>query len=261
MKTNFLLTVLIFTFLTTSAQIVYTDVSVTLNGPSGTHSMDFNADGIMDFNISITSFAAYDTLCYSITIISYNDNLVTSFNSPDKSWAPCHYPANTTFDETFDWRNFSHGGTMALGHYCTSWYFGCFQGAIDRYIGVKFTDTHGSYYGWIRVDVSPDSDWITIKDIAYNSNGNPITSSPFANSNLQGTNSVCFDIYPNPAKDIINIVSTSDIFTVEIYNILGQKMLSEENKNSLNISKFQSGTYFIKISQKGQDTYKKFVVY
>ena len=68
MKTNFLLTILLFTFLTTSAQIVYTDVSVTLNGPSGTHSMDFNADGIMDYNISISSFAAYDTLCYSITI-------------------------------------------------------------------------------------------------------------------------------------------------------------------------------------------------
>lgn len=57
-------------------------------------------------------------------------------------------------------------------------------------------------------------------------------------------------LYPNPTKDIVNIESTENIDKVEIYNILGRKIM-EENINAfnsdINISSLPKDIYFLKI--------------
>jgi len=60
-------------------------------------------------------------------------------------------------------------------------------------------------------------------------------------------------IYPNPANDLIN-VEINDLTnypkTVELYNVLGQKLLNftpAENKFSVPLSAVSSGTYYLKI--------------
>ncbi|WP_300675063.1 T9SS type A sorting domain-containing protein [Soonwooa sp.] len=53
-------------------------------------------------------------------------------------------------------------------------------------------------------------------------------------------------IVPNPAQNNI-LISTSDkVSSVEIFNLLGQILITEKNTN-INISKLQTGTYFVKI--------------
>jgi hypothetical protein len=58
-------------------------------------------------------------------------------------------------------------------------------------------------------------------------------------------------IYPNPAIDIINVQTNSDNGTVEIFDITG-KQISSNNYTSkmfqLNISAFPAGTYYAVIS-------------
>lgn len=62
-----------------------------------------------------------------------------------------------------------------------------------------------------------------------------------------------FAVYPNPAKDFVTISSkTEPISTVEIYNVLGQKVLDQNFKETLseniNISNLQAGMYVMKIN-------------
>lgn len=58
-------------------------------------------------------------------------------------------------------------------------------------------------------------------------------------------------IYPNPAKDYINIIGENNL-TIDIYNSLGQKIYSKECENStiIETSDWTSGLYFVKINNR-----------
>ena len=65
----------------------------------------------------------------------------------------------------------------------------------------------------------------------------------------------CFDIYPNPAQDIIYIEG-ENIGLVEMYNAYGQRVFIDENVDKINVRNYPSGIYVIKV----RDTMKKVVV-
>ena len=70
-------------------------------------------------------------------------------------------------------------------------------------------------------------------------------------------------VYPNPVKDVLNVQSSLTIQEVQVYNIVGQMVLSQAangNKLTLNTSGLTSGVYNLKV--KVQDGYinKKIVV-
>jgi hypothetical protein len=71
---------------------------------------------------------------------------------------------------------------------------------------------------------------------------------------------VDFSLYPNPAKDQLNISSGSEITQVEIFNQLGQLVFSQVVKNeffNMNTSGFNSGIYYVKITtEEGMATRK-----
>ncbi|GAA4238261.1 hypothetical protein GCM10022291_28060 [Postechiella marina] len=55
-------------------------------------------------------------------------------------------------------------------------------------------------------------------------------------------------LYPNPAQNILNISSKNKtVSKVEIYSILGSKVLEIKNQNSINISQLNRGIYISKI--------------
>ena len=66
------------------------------------------------------------------------------------------------------------------------------------------------------------------------------------------------NLFPNPAKDVLNI--SSEAALVEVFNILGQKVVSQNNTSSLNVSGLASGSYIAKIqSASGAIITKKFI--
>lgn len=77
-----------------------------------------------------------------------------------------------------------------------------------------------------------------------------------------------FEIYPNPANDILNLdfgsLTTSGIAQTEVYDLAGKKILSQQILPSgvvrLNISGIADGLYLIRISSGDNTTIKKFVV-
>ena len=69
-------------------------------------------------------------------------------------------------------------------------------------------------------------------------------------------------LYPNPTSDVLTI-SNIENATIEIYNLLGQVMTTKtnsSNQETIDVSGYRSGTYFIKISNQELTTTKKFVV-
>ena len=71
-------------------------------------------------------------------------------------------------------------------------------------------------------------------------------------------NNVHMDIFPNPAVDRLNITLSKNAEIV-VYNIMGQKVMSQEGHagaNSINVSSLTSGVYFVNA---GSDT-QKFIV-
>ncbi|MCF6366823.1 MAG: T9SS type A sorting domain-containing protein [Bacteroidales bacterium] len=73
-------------------------------------------------------------------------------------------------------------------------------------------------------------------------------------------------IYPNPAKNFINIIVSNEFsaFDIEITDVLGKKVCEKPNiKNTfkqIDISGFKSGTYFIKVKTKNKYYTEKLIV-
>ncbi len=67
-----------------------------------------------------------------------------------------------------------------------------------------------------------------------------------------GSSSIAATLYPNPASGIIHISGPEKIYAIEIYDLLGQKVLSEnyggELKVSLDLSAYAAGMYSVKLN-------------
>jgi hypothetical protein len=66
--------------------------------------------------------------------------------------------------------------------------------------------------------------------------------------------------YPNPVTDFLNLTSDENINEVNVYNFLGQNVLSTEiraNESRLDLSKLSDGTYIVKANgNKGQKVFR-----
>jgi hypothetical protein len=69
-----------------------------------------------------------------------------------------------------------------------------------------------------------------------------------------------FEIYPNPADNYLNIDTNENISEVNIYNVIGVKVYSEQNFNgTIDLSEFNDGVYFIRINTEKGDITKRFI--
>ena len=66
-------------------------------------------------------------------------------------------------------------------------------------------------------------------------------------NSVEGNVFATADVYPNPASGFVNLSSDKD-FSVEMYNLMGQKVLCNSEKSTsfaMDISDIQSGIYFV----------------
>lgn len=110
-------------------------------------------------------------------------------------------------------------------------------------------DPETTYYVFIRSQCDEvGSDW---EMITFTTEEEPVNG--IADSSFKG-----FKYYPNPANDILQLSSVSNIDNVEVYTITGQLVLQQSVNNTevqLNISKLQAGAYFL-IAYSGNETKK-----
>ena len=71
-----------------------------------------------------------------------------------------------------------------------------------------------------------------------------------------GGNTEKITIYPNPATDLINfsLPQNTSIRSVEICNLLGRKIYSQNNLNAISLSGFENGIYIVRIVDENDDS-------
>ena len=93
-----------------------------------------------------------------------------------------------------------------------------------------------------------------------NVNGSP---NAINNSELSTENSIidAIIVYPNPVKNSLYIGGHNDRFDVEVYSILGQKIMAIKTTNQVNLSSFDHGMYVLKIKTKTATIIRKILKY
>ena len=102
--------------------------------------------------------------------------------------------------------------------------------------------TGNSALSCIQIDAGftpPTNDWFKDTSTNYNSNCSSLSVNDFNFKNE-------INMYPNPVKDILFIESNQQIKAVEVYTLLGKKVLVKSDTNNINISNLNAGIYLIK---------------
>ena len=71
-----------------------------------------------------------------------------------------------------------------------------------------------------------------------------------------------FELYPNPVREILHIMTPLQIHKVSVVNMLGQEVMRQfGNNNSLKVSNLMPGLYILKtLHENGLDTTRKFII-
>ncbi len=119
------------------------------------------------------------------------------------------------------------------------------------------TDEPNSH-GFIAYKIKPKSTVVlgdniaNVADIFFDFNEAIITNTvttEFVNTlSVADFNTDIFSVHPNPTTDILNIESRNSIQKLEVFNNLGQQVLYQLESSTINVSKFETGLYFIKIT-------------
>lgn len=69
-------------------------------------------------------------------------------------------------------------------------------------------------------------------------------------------------IYPNPAKDILNVEIPKEVknFNFEIKDMSGRLISTHENETAINVSKLSSGVYLCTVKSEGETVTKKVII-
>ena len=91
-----------------------------------------------------------------------------------------------------------------------------------------------------------------------NENGSPnaINSSELSIGELT---SESIRVYPNPVKNTLYISGNSTAYTLELYSLLGQRVMTAYSANEIDMSLFKEGLYLLKISSDNSSTIKRII--
>ena len=158
----------------------------------------------------------------------------------------------------------------------TAYYYYAYFAGINGYdndeiFGMVDGNAQRKFYENINIENGPleEGDEYGIFVVPYNGNnekGTPVAVRFTYNGVVSLTDVAMssISIYPNPAKNIVNISAPAAISRVEMVNVLGQKVyenatIGSEN-TAINVSDLQNGTYFVRIFCGNKMMTKKLIV-
>src|SRR5690606_1253852 len=108
----------------------------------------------------------------------------------------------------------------------------------------------GNHLSGIAMKIAEDAERETMGDIQINAVF--YAEGECEILSLEELNPSQFAYYPNPAFDVLNIISSKSIQKVEVFNLAGQRV-KDENKSigKLNISSLTAGTYLFRLTLDG----------
>jgi hypothetical protein len=122
-------------------------------------------------------------------------------------------------------------------------------------------DTSSANLVFRSLKFAPDYPAFVGRDV---SPGNPIelnssTNVPCDLLNTSEFSSTTIQVYPNPTRSLITIESTFPVTEIRVYNGVGAQVYTTKDSNTIDMSSYSSGIYFIKINSGNRVTNKKIV--
>lgn len=112
------------------------------------------------------------------------------------------------------------------------------------------------YSEWTWINLIPETEYYGFAQ-GKNANGEwgtitlvPFVTTPAPGTDVKDVNELSFNIFPNPAKDLVKIEG-NDLKTIEIFNVTGQSVVKQEvsgNEAVVSIESLESGVYFVKVN-------------
>lgn len=137
----------------------------------------------------------------------------------------------------------SFNGQNTFGPYTS----GQWAGAVDMYLGFRFTSAGNLHYGWVRMDVTSDATTVTIKDWAYNTTADAgINAGQTVLSVAATPEELAIFRFINNRVDIKTVNGTNG--NVTIVSTEGKVVYNaamNSTTESIDLSSFASGLYIV----------------
>lgn len=267
MKKKLLITaVTLVTGITTSAQIIYTDVNPDIvYAGTGTINWDIDLDNndYTDFFLETSEVNDPSGLIELFAIEPNTGNSAKAITTGSGNFTAALLGGNdiggiTDFIATQTTIFLRAGGTIPPQ---VQW-----NNVTDRYLGLKFTIGSNTHYGWARLSTNGDN-W-TLKDYAYESTPDvaidagqmPETTS--LNGEMDLSSNVKF---LNLGSDAISVQFQSEMTdcTIDLVTVAGQQVASinvSSDLETIDVSALPSGLYLINVRTAQGTITKKFSI-
>ncbi len=247
-------TLFLLAILSTTAQVVYTDinpdVTTTLNTNPGyvdnVVSIDFNGDGTEEYNFRWDDYGASGWFMHMTYANGNVFNLKGTATNPYGGRYLDPMNLGDAINSSANW------GTSSPEPFIGDNSDPNFKGLGDKYVGVKFLLNGDTYYGWVLVSFD-NNRTLTVKSYAYQSTKNtPINAGEginiSTNTSVKGNK---ISIYPNPSNNFISIDNIENISNITINDVCGKSVLKEKSISQkslkIDVSKLHKGIYFINL--------------
>lgn len=237
----------------------YTDIDPdvylypTMNYSQQTLLIDLNQDGVNDVKIETSTFSSPGGMSLNTAVVSQNNHTQFALGSIDSTIIPPYGSSirkvlkKYNSGDTISSNNFVLTSSGYIGYYYSSGGLtaGSYQwvNAGDKYVGVVYTDSTQTLYGWIKVNVT-GSNFCYVKEYSLCSASVGLEKEMEENDNLT--------IWPNPASSFFLLQSSQTFFTGKpvLYDNSGKQVSAEmiyvnENTYKVDVSQLQAGIYFI----------------
>ncbi len=225
----------------TYSQIDYYEIDQTLIGP-GSFTIDINNDGELDYTFDILELSTdvYAARVYSLGMAEFLDNST--------------YGYADALDLGDSIKGYFNTGFGILGTFNDA---GQFNGAGNKYLGLKIWEGYSPYIAWIKLNCSFNNDTLNLISCAHNTVSFEIITAGQGDivqidQSIYQT-STKINLYPNPTTDYITIklFSSKEAATIKLFNIQGEEVLQQvfSNNNQISIKHLNKGMYLYVVVQ------------
>lgn len=125
---------------------------------------------------------------------------------------------------------------------------------LNDYVASLGMDNMGMTFS-LPLGISPNGKYIVGIGVANDEARGFVIKLPNALATDQVQNASKMSVYPNPAQDVLYFKNADKISSIEVYNMVGQKVIATTavSKEGLDVSKLTKGAYVLKV-QTGNQT-------
>ncbi|MDT0557319.1 T9SS type A sorting domain-containing protein [Ichthyenterobacterium sp. W332] len=103
------------------------------------------------------------------------------------------------------------------------------------------------------------STWTSFSGLGLTFFSTAFTISGTPNLSVGDENLSTVEVFPNPAKDVINIESVNELTNIELFSVLGKQVYKGTNERTIDISNLNTGVYLLKLSNDSGSVTKRIV--